>query len=412
MTAQPSTTLPPRILRLLRWKRWILINTLIVAAGAVVVSLLLPEWYISTTCAFPPKREGAATSLLANDSGGDPLSMSLMASLLGGSAFDMPLFSSPSDIMVRILSSRPLKEKIIEKYDLMEHYKVRTMDEALRVFGGRVSVFVSREGFVTVAVEETDPQLAADMANDAMAMMDEIQRERRHSAAYTARVFTERRLAETRAWLAAAEDSLSLFQKQTGIVAPEEQATALVEVVAGMMGRRLALEVQLEALREIAGPTFPQVTRLTSEIEILDAAIEKMGMKASPEPSGPAASGSLTALSDQMLDYHRLLREVKIQETLHEYLITQHEFYRIQEVRDTPMTQILEVAKPAEKRSKPVRWIICAVSTLIAFGGSLTFFELLERLRDAALAGGTLSLLIEGVGGGFIIRKLRSPYTH
>jgi uncharacterized protein involved in exopolysaccharide biosynthesis len=108
-----------------------------------------------------------------------------------------------------------------------------------------------------------------------------------------------------------------------------------------------------------------------------------------------------------MLQYHRLLREVKIQETLHEYLITQNEFYRIQEVRDTPMTQILERAKPAERRAKPVRWIICVVATLVAFGGSLIFFELLERLRESARQGGAVSLIVEGVGGGFIIRKLR-----
>ncbi|MBD3337345.1 MAG: hypothetical protein GF355_17670 [Candidatus Eisenbacteria bacterium] len=430
MTAAPTSASQARILRLLRWKRWIIANTLVVAAGAVIISLLLSNWYQSETSVFPPEQErsAAAASLLSADPSGSQLSMSLMANLLGGgSSFDIPIFATPSDIMARILRSRPLEAELIETFDLMEHYEVETMDDALETLSQRKSIFVSREGFVIVVVEETDPQLAADIANEAIRIMDEIQRGRRHTAARTAREFVERRLAETRRSLAAAEESLQVFQQRSGIVAPEAQADAMVEVLAELMGRRLALEVQLETLRQFAGPDLPRIARLEADLKALDETIARLGgdeaRSEADAPGGPTAGGpgepgaadeaaplphgSLSGFSDLMLEYQRRFRDVKMQETLHEYLLTQYEFYRIQEVRDTPTIQVLEPAVPAEEKSRPKRSIICIVATLLAFAASVVLFELLERLRDSARTGGVLSILVEGVGGGFLIRKLR-----
>lgn len=409
MTA-PSSNLPPRVLRILRWKQWIITNTLIVAAAAVVISLVIPEWYLSKTTVFPPERETGVAPVLGSDSD-DRLSMSLMSSLIGAGSYEMPLFASPSDIMRRILGSRTLGERIIEKHDLLTRYKVDRMDDALKILKARMKVFVGREGVVTVTMLDTDPQLAADLANDAIRIMDDIQREQRHSVAGTAREFIQRRLADTRVRLAAAEDSLLAFQKRTGIVAPESQTEAFVESVAELTGRRMALEVQLETLREISGPEHPRVARLESDIRVLNEALAKLGAG----PGGTASEGgrsgsgeSLGSFSDLMLEYQRLLREVRVQETLQEYLVTRHEYYRIEEVRDTPTVQVLDEARPAEKKTKPIRWLICVVSTLLAFGVSLVFFHELERLRESAVSGGLLSQVVERLGGAFIVRRLRS----
>jgi uncharacterized protein involved in exopolysaccharide biosynthesis len=403
MTAATPPALPPRHLRLLRWKRWILGNTLVVALGAVVVSLLLPNWYLSQASVFPPERPGATRALLTGQPSGR-LSMSLMASLLGGSAFDIPLFASPSDIMARILNSRTLREELIRRFDLIRHFEVRNMDQALKVLAERMIVYVGRDGFVNVSFLDTDPQLAADVANEAVRLMDEIQRERRHTVAQTAREFIAQRLEETRRNLAAAEESLRAFQQRTGIVAPEDQAQALVEVVYQLLGRRLALEVEREALEQVAGPDVPRLARIAADIRVLDEALRRLGGSAAPDS---LEEPSLAGMSDLMLEYRRRLREVRVQEALHEYLITQHEYYRIQEVRDTPTVQVLDEARPAEEKEKPRRSIICIVATLLAFAGSLLFFELLERLRESAHRDGPASRMVEGLGGGWLVRRLR-----
>jgi uncharacterized protein involved in exopolysaccharide biosynthesis len=289
------------------------------------------------------------------------------------------------------------------------------MDDALKTLKANMDVRVGREGVVTVSVLERDPQLAADLANDAIRIMDEIQREQRHSAAGTAREFTQRRLEETRLRLAAAEDSLLRFQKETGIVSPESQTESFVESIAQLTGRRVALEVQLETLKKMSGPEHPRVARLESDIRVLDEALVRLGAAPSPE-AGPGSRGgndpgggeSLASLSDLMLEHQRLFREVRIQETLHEYLITRHEFYRIEEVRDTPTVQVLDEARAADKKVKPIRWLICVFSTLLAFVVSILFFHELERLRESAVTGGMLSQVVERLGGAFIVRRLRT----
>jgi capsule polysaccharide export protein KpsE/RkpR len=382
----------------------------------VVVSLVLPKWYLSTTTIFPPEREGGGLPQVVGGEG-DRLSMSLMASL--GAGYDIPLFASPSDIMGRILRSRTLSERLIREHGLMSHYKVEKMDAALEIFKSRIDVRVGREGVVSIAVLEKDPQLAANLANDAVRVMDEIQREQRHSAAGTARAFVARRLEETRDKLEAAEDSLQSFQQRTGILAPDEQTAATVEAVAELSGRRIALELQRETLLEIAGPNHPRIARLDSDIRVIDEALAKLGAApgedgaAVPRPGASAREGgeppgSLGSMSDLILEYSRLLREVKIQETLHEYLITRHEFYRIEEVRDTPTVQILDAARPADEKTKPVRWLICVLSTLLAFGGSVALFNGLERLRESAVEGGVLSQAVEHLGGRSLVRRLRA----
>ena len=72
----------------------------------------------------------------------------------------------------------------------------------------------------------------------------------------------------------------------------------------------------------------------------------------------------------------RLMRDVKIQETLYALLIEQLERSRIQEVRDTPTVQVVERAQPPEKRSRPRRTQITLVAALLGliFAVTLSLF--------------------------------------
>ena len=79
-----------------------------------------------------------------------------------------------------------------------------------------------------------------------------------------------------------------------------------------------------------------------------------------------------------------LTTTVKVQEAVYEFLMEQYEQYRIQESRDTPTVQVLDRAVPAERKAKPIRWLICVCATVGAFALSLVLAALLEagaRLR-------------------------------
>ena len=62
---------------------------------------------------------------------------------------------------------------------------------------------------------------------------------------------------------------------------------------------------------------------------------------------------SMITVPDLALQYGRLFRELKVQETLYALLTSQYEQAKITEARDTPTVQVLDAPVPADKNIKP-----------------------------------------------------------
>jgi len=63
-------------------------------------------------------------------------------------------------------------------------------------------------------------------------------------------------------------------------------------------------------------------------------------------------------------DYVGKYREFKYQETLFELFSRQYELARLDESREGALIQVVDVAKPAERKSKPKRAITAVTTTL------------------------------------------------
>ncbi|MGB4893619.1 MAG: GNVR domain-containing protein, partial [Nitrospira sp.] len=61
----------------------------------------------------------------------------------------------------------------------------------------------------------------------------------------------------------------------------------------------------------------------------------------------------MVTVPDLALQYGRLFRELKVQETLYALLTSQYEQAKITEARDTPTVQVLDPPIPADKQIKP-----------------------------------------------------------
>ena len=69
----------------------------------------------------------------------------------------------------------------------------------------------------------------------------------------------------------------------------------------------------------------------------------------------------------------RLIREVKIQETVFELLTQQYEQYKIEENKDTPTVQVLDKAIPPERRARPKRAFLVVISGILSLFASVAF---------------------------------------
>ncbi len=74
------------------------------------------------------------------------------------------------------------------------------------------------------------------------------------------------------------------------------------------------------------------------------------------------ATADVPALGVQ---YARLLRDLKVQETLFELLIQQFEIVKISEAKNISTIQVLDKGVEADKKSKPLRSLIVLLATFI-----------------------------------------------
>jgi len=176
--------------RVMWGRRWMIILVTVTAAAlAVVVSLILPNVYRAETVLAPVEDEGGGlpSGLLAGLGG-----VGALAGMLPGS-------SGGTDEYLAVLRSRDFLWKFVRDEQLMPTLFVDEWDsargawvspdvedqpqlwDAYRLFtqGGVLSTAVDRKsGLVTIAVEWTDPELAAEWANQLVARLNEYLRQR------------------------------------------------------------------------------------------------------------------------------------------------------------------------------------------------------------------------------------------
>jgi tyrosine-protein kinase Etk/Wzc len=361
---------------LAKWRKFILKTVLVVCGVTTVVLLILPSWYKATTSVLPPEREaslsGLASSLLQG------------VGIMGGQEMILPAFATPSHVYASILKSRTVVEAIVARYGLKEHYRCKTMDDAVKKCLSHTKIRVGSEGIVTVSFEDTNRDRAADVANSFVEMLNTINREVNSARARNNRLFLEERLGETSSALRTAEDTLTSFQETNKAVSLEEQMKAQIQNVAELEGKLAMAEIELGLFQRTLTPGHPEIVRKQMEISEIRRRINAMNVGL----PGSEDYGTLALPFSQVprltLEFGRLLRNLKLEETLFRLLTEQYEHAKIQEVKDTPTIQILDVARPPEKKSRPKRLIILAITGGLSIVLSVLYAsaaEHIERLR-------------------------------
>ena len=351
-------------------------------ALALTVSLLLPKIYESTSSVLPQleSKEGGALAALLTSPGAAGMAQNLGLGLPG-------LPTTPTDVFVSILKSRLMADEVITKFDLMNRYREKTMVDTRKELEDHLRITVTKEKVIKVAVEDEDPQVAADIANFYVANLDRLNRTVTVSKAGQNRIFLERRLNETMESMGKAEEALRDFQAKNKTVAVEAQAKVMIEAAAMIQGQITAQEVQLQVMGGYLSPDNPDLARIRSNVDELkkQLAIMGSGKDAKGVLSSDRLHPAMVAVPDLALQFGRLFRQVKVQETLFTLLTSQHEQAKISEARDTPTVQVLDPAVPADKRSRPRILLNVAVAGVLALviGAFLAFFlDYRDRVRQ------------------------------
>jgi tyrosine-protein kinase Etk/Wzc len=359
---------------LVGYRRFIFLNLVGVCLIVAILSLLLPCWYRATTTILPPGGEalgsGAASSLLGTASG-------------LATSFSLPFMATPSDIIATILKSRSVGEAVVQKENLMEAYKTKSLEDALRELFSHVSVMVTEEGLISLSYEDKDKIRASKVANRFVEELDRINRETSSSQAKNARMFIEERLTQTQKELTRAEENLRRFQEENKTILLNEQMKAAINKAADLKARMVSSEIDLNVLSKTLSFSHPQIKSLRSRINEMKKQLEilQLGNQEEDSEGKTVLDVPFAEVPSLSLKLARLVREVKIQEGIFGLLTQQYEQYKIQETKDTPTIQILDKAVPPEKRAKPKRALLVGLSGILSIFASLVFIFGLEYFK-------------------------------
>ncbi len=227
--------------------------------------------------------------------------------------------------LLQVLNSNQIRDRIIEKYDLMKHYDIDTSHKYKRTllykaYRSNVSFRRTKYLSVVIGVMDKDPNIAASMANDIANLVDTIMNNIIMERASIGFRLVDEQLKNLRKQIRIYEDSLTILNK-LGINHYETQSERLVEAYAsalkdGNMEGAKRLEKQLENLSKYGS--------------------------------------AYVSIRDQLIHYNQ-----------QQYLLnTKYIEAKVETQQALPHKYVVDYAYPADRKSYPKKSIIVTTSTI------------------------------------------------
>lgn len=319
------------VIFLWRKRKPIIIATLVAVAASVIFSseYFIPPRFKSSVIMFPTTNSSISKSLLSENS---------------FEKENILQFGEEEQVeqMLQILNSDEIRERIIAKFNLMDHYRIDQdgrypKTELNRKFEENISFNRTEYLSVRIDVLDEDPNLAADMANEIAMLLDTVKTRMQHERALQALAIVEKEYRDFLKYLNAREDTLKMLRAK-GVLDYDSQVERLSEaygkaLLAGNAGVIRQIESKMDTLAEYGGI----YTSITQDMEHDREALSR--------------------------------------------LKTKYEESKVDANDKIPHKFVVNEAKPSEKKSYPVRWLIVLVSTMATFLLSVVLVIIIENIN-------------------------------
>lgn len=334
--------------------RLIVFGSLGAGVLALGVSYSIPPTYTAKTQFLPPQQQQSSASALIQSLGS-----------MGGLASAATGLKNPADQYIAFMKTQSVLDAMVDRFKLQERYETKFRVDVRNALLGNTKITAGRDGIIHVEVENKDPIFAAELANGYVSELKNLMGRLSLTEAQQRRAFFENKLVEAKAELAKANMSL----RSTGISASTLKSSPLaaVEVVAKLKGAITAQEIKIGGMRGYLTDSAPEIRQALVELSTLRAQLDK-GEKDDP-------TLKLGRLEDTYVERYR---DYKYKETLYEMFSKQYELARVDEAREGAVIQVIDLAKPPERKSKPNKALIAIIATL-ATGFALLLFVFIRQ---------------------------------
>ncbi len=242
--------------------------------------------------------------------------------------------------MLQVLNSNKIRDKIIEKYDLMNHYGIKPGEKyrntkLYETYESRIKFRRTEYTAVKITVLDESPAIAANIANDIAELFDSTMNAMRKEVSRKAFKIVEAEFFQLRNEVQQMEDSLNSLRR-LGIHDYESQAE--------MINQQLAIE--------LARGNRTGIKALEEKLEIL------------------AQYGGYYVSIRDMLEFERKqLSQIK----------AKYEEAKVDATQNLPHKFVVTSAYEAERKSYPIRWLIMLITLTSTFMLVLLILAVIQR---------------------------------
>lgn len=347
---------------LLRWWKPLLVVTLVASLASLIFSgpgFITPK-FKSTVVFFP-----AATN---------SISKAILESTVASNQ-DILAFGAEEEAeqMLQILNSDEIRNTIIQKYNLSNHYMIdpnkdfptTRLNEEFRD-----NITFSRTEFMSVRIDvlDTDPAMAASIANDIASLLDTMKTKIQQSRANSALQIIERTCQEKQHAITVKEDSLAQLRRR-GVMDFKNQSTIWNEEYAKAFSTYNNEKAALSILSKYKQADDTMIINTLARIEGAESRMKHFQIQLDQLANFGGASVSLN-------------EELTLERKEFSVLKEQFEKLKMDATQNLSHTFIVNRAEQAEKKAYPTRWLIVLVSTAIAFCLALSIILLRQRIKE------------------------------
>jgi tyrosine-protein kinase Etk/Wzc len=362
---------------LVQHKRFVARFVLGAALLAVVVALVLPVRYEAKMVLLPPQTQSSSLAATMLGQIGNMGSLGSLASMAGGMGM-----KTQTDMYVSLLKSRTVEDAMIKRFNLMTEYRQRRMSDTRKELERRTTIVAgTKDGLITLTLEDRDPQRAAELANGYAEEFRKLSATLAITEAARRRLFFEQQLEPAKENLSTAEEAMRKTQQATGVLQIDSQARALIETVAILRGQVAAKEVQIEAMRSFAAEDNPDLLLAKQELAAIRKQLQQLA--GSQHDAGSDLVLSKGRVTESEVEYLNRFRDLKYWETVYELLAKGLEMAKLDEAREGEIVQVVDSAVPPDRRSSPPRTVIVVVSTVLAFFVAMLWITVRRGLERA-----------------------------
>lgn len=314
------------------FKKWkpISIITFLAAVVSIIVSLVIEEEFKSSVVIYPASTSSISKALLTD---------------MSRAPKDILKFGEEEETeqLMQILHSDEIKAKIITKYNLMQHYKIKpdskySKTKLLNEYDDKISFRKTQYQAIEITVFDTDNKMAANIANDITSILDSVYNKVQKKRAFMALEIIKNQYQLEKIYIKQLEDSLSVLR------------------VLGVFDYKIQAKTYTEAhTKAFESGNIHKVKLLQEKLDIL----AKYG----------SAYNSLSQLHEIEIEQLSLLK-------------SKYEEAKVDAYQNLPHKYIVNPAQVSEKKAKPVRSLIVVLSTVSGFIFSVFLLLILDNFKS------------------------------